>query len=87
MDKQKFPLSAEAAQNIEDAFKELKQQIEAKKYALAQQRQDYRRNTAEKHAQLDAMNMALSQALQSVETAVQNIDKVVEEDGSGHNNN
>lgn len=87
IDKQKFPLSAEAVHQIENAMKELKQQLEAKKFALAQQKQDYKRNMAEKNAKMDSLNAAVAKVLQSVTTVVSHIDMVLEEDGSGNNNN
>lgn len=87
IDKQKFPQTAQAVEEIGLALNAAKQALDKKKYAILQQKQAYKRNLSEKNAQLEIFSKTATEALNSVENAVCQIDMVLEKNGSGNNNN
>ena len=87
MDMQKFSQTALVLEEIHNELKNLKQAVDNKKFALGQQRQSYKQNMAEKNLQLENFNKTTAAALQKVETVMEKIDRVLNEDGSSNNNN
>ena len=61
--------------------------LKNKKNAVAQQRQSYKNNMAQKNEQIENLNKSISQALSKVVSVAQKIDMVLKEDGSSNNNN
>lgn len=86
IDPQKFPLTAQAISEIETALDHLKTVSESKKNSLSQQKQAYKRNMADKNAQIDMFATTTAKALETIGQTVRQIDEVLEENGTGHRN-
>lgn len=82
---EKLPHTMAALQNIESAMKDFKQAVESKKYAFSQQKQAYKKNLAEKNAQLESYAQLAADAMETISQATKQIDMVLEENGSSYN--
>jgi NADH:ubiquinone oxidoreductase subunit D len=87
MDKQKLARTMKAFDEMQASLKALKQSLEAKKYALGQQRASYKQNVTEKNARLENLNKTVAEVLAQTAAVIQKIDMVLNEDGSDNNNN
>lgn len=87
MDKQKLVRTMKAFGELQASLKGLKQAVEAKKYALGQQRASYKQNVTEKNARLENLNKTVAEVLVRTAAVTQKIDMVLNEDGSDNNNN
>lgn len=87
MDKQKLVRTMKAFDELQAALKGFKQAVEAKKYALGQQRASYKQNVTEKNARLETLNKTVAEVLARTAAVTQKIDMVLNEDGSDNNNN
>lgn len=87
MDKQKLVRTMKAFDEMQASLKSLTQALEAKKYALGQQRMSYKQNVTEKNARLENLNKTVAEVLAKTEAVTRKIDMVLNEDGSDNNNN
>ncbi len=87
MDEQKFMQTSKALQAIQNELDGLQKIIEKKKYAIVQQRQSYKANMAEKNARLEAMQNTVNTAALKTSEVIKKIEMVLNEDGSGNDNN
>lgn len=87
MDEQKFMQTSKALQAIQNEIDGLQKIIEKKKYAIVQQRQSYKANMAEKNARLEAMQNTVNTAALKTSEVIKKIEMVLNEDGSGNDNN
>lgn len=87
INKQNFPKTSQTVQELQAAIKELKQVFESKKNAFLQQKQAYKRNMAEKNAQLEMFSKTTADAVAMIDRAVEQIDKVMDENGTSNNHN
>ncbi len=86
MDKQKLVRTMKAFDELQASLKGLKQAVEAKKYALGQQRASYKQNMAEKNARLENLNKTVADVLLKTDAVTQKIDMVLNENGSDNGN-
>lgn len=87
MDKQQFIKTRQAVADLQAELKNLKQAAESKKYALTQQRQSYKNNMAERNLRLENLTKAVADMALKTDATIQKIEMVLNEDGSGNNNN
>ncbi len=87
MDKQQFIKTRQAVADLQAELKNLKQAAESKKYALTQQRQSYKHNMAERNLRLENLTKAVADMALKTDATIQKIEMVLNEDGSGNNNN
>lgn len=87
MDEQKFMQTSKVLQAIQNEIDGLQKIIEKKKYAIVQQRQSYKANMAEKNARLEAMQNTVNTAALKTSEVIKKIEMVLNEDGSGNDNN
>lgn len=87
MDKQQFIKTRQAVADLQAELKNLKQAAESKKYALTQQRQSYKHNMAERNLRLENLTKTVADMALKTDATIQKIEMVLNEDGSGNNNN
>lgn len=87
MDKQQFIKTRQAVADLQTELKNLRQVAESKKYAITQQRQSYKNNMAEKNSRLENLTKAVADMALKTDATIQKIEMVLNEDGSGNNNN
>lgn len=87
MDEQKFVQTANVLKTMQEELDGLQKMIEKKRYAIVQQRQSYKANMAEKNARLEVMRETVNSAALKTNEAIKKIEMVLNEDGSGNNNN
>lgn len=87
MDTKIFCKTAAALAEAGEAIKIFKQAVSDKKYAVGQQRNAYRQNTAEKNARLAQASDTAAKALAKIGEVVKKIDMVFDEDGTNNDRN
>ena len=87
MDIKNLSKTAQCLQELNSVIAEFETTLKNKKNAVAQQRQSYKNNMAQKNEQIENLNKSISQALSKVVSVAQKIDMVLKEDGSSNNNN